>query len=372
MKYFLVLKAMLIESDNMFKTLLDSSPEGILVIDLSGHIMEASSIALEIFGTENKHDLLNRHFLRFIHKESRKKVRKVIERTISEGFEQHVEFILTKIDQKQFIGEISTTLIQDSSGMPGSFMTIVRDVSHRKEMEKQLIHTEQMAGLGEMATGIAHEINQPLNTISISLENMLQEISKTESSQYFVGKIQKIFENIHRIDKIIDHIRTFSRDQDDYIPTAFDINESIRNALSMVTVQYKHRDIDLITDLSDHLSMIIGNTFRFEQVILNLIINAKDALEERELHEEFDKEIKISTRQDDHTIYVEVSDNGIGIKKEDIDNILLPFYSTKEQGTGMGLSISFGIIKKMKGNIAILSKGHGGTTIQITLPTGTS
>ncbi|MGE4587306.1 MAG: PAS domain S-box protein [Mangrovibacterium sp.] len=362
----------LVKSENMYRTLLDASPEGILILDLSGHITEVSGIALEIFGTENKQDLIGRHFLRFIHRDSVRKVRNVIEKTISEGLEQDTEFILTKIDHKQFIGEVSTTLIQESNGMLRSFMAIIRDISQRKEIEKQMIHTERMAGLGEMATGIAHEINQPLNTISMSLDNMLLEISKTENEKngYLVGKINKIFENIYRISKIIDHIRAFSRGQDDYISTAFDINESIKNALSMILVQCMHRGIDLITDFGMNLPLILGNTYRFEQVILNLIINAKDAVEEKEKYLSFNKEIRLRTFLADHNLCIEIEDNGEGIKKEDIGNVMLPFYSTKEvgKGTGMGLAISFGIIKEMKGKIAIRSEVLKGTSIRISLP----
>ncbi len=362
----------LIESENMYRTLLDASPEGILIIDLAGHIIEVSGIALEIFGTENKQDLVGKHFLRFLNKESYKKVKSVIEKTISEGLEQDIEFILTKINGENFIGEVSTTLIQENNGMPRSFMAIIRDISQRKEIEKQMIHTERMAGLGEMATGIAHEINQPLNTISMSLENMLMKISQIpqDRDHYLIEKINKIFENIYRISKIIDHIRAFSRDHDDYIPTAFDINESIKNALSMISAQCSHRGIELITDLSNELPAISGNTYRFEQVIMNLLINAKDALEEKEKQGSFNKEIKLRSYLSGQTVNVEVNDNGIGIKKEDIGNVMLPFYSTKEvgKGTGMGLAISFGIIKEMKGTIDIQSEIFKGTLILIRLP----
>ncbi|MGV8138200.1 MAG: PAS domain S-box protein [Mangrovibacterium sp.] len=365
----------LIESENMYRTLLDASPEGILIINLSGHISEVSGITPEIFGMESKQELIGRHFLYFVHKESRQKVRSVIEKTMIEGLEQDVEFFLTKANGKQFVGEVSTTLIQETNGMPRSFMAIVRDISQRKEIEKQLIHTERMAGLGEMATGIAHEINQPLNTISMSLDNMLLEISRNKGGEYsyLARKINKIFESIHRISKIIDHIRVFSRDHDD-IPSAFDVNESIRNALSMISEQCRHKGIDMVNDLAGNLPFIYGNTFKFEQVILNLVINAKDALEEKKLRADFSKEIRIKTYKDDHHILVEVIDNGIGIKEEDLANVMLPFYSTKEEGkgTGMGLAISFGIIKEMKGNIDIRSEVLGGTSVSISLPIDTT
>jgi PAS domain S-box-containing protein len=358
----------LAESENMYRSLLEALPEGILILDLTGHIVEVSGIALEIFASKSEHELIGKHFLRFIHQQSRKKVRSVIEKTLFEGLEQDVEFILLKTNGKQFIGEISTTLIQEADGKPKFFMAIIRDITQRKEFEKQLIHTDRLVSLGEMATGIAHEINQPLNTISMTLDNMLMEISKDKELQtnYLKVKINKIFDNVDRISKIIDHIRAFSRNSDDYIPVAFDINESIRNALSLITLQLKHQEIDLITDLSDNLPLVYGNTFKFEQVILNMVINAKDALENKEC----DKKIKIRTFKTHSCVYTEIMDNGIGIKQEDIENVMLPFYTTKEagKGTGMGLAISYGIIKEMKGEINIQSEVGKGTIVGIALP----
>ncbi|MCL3782193.1 PAS domain S-box protein [Prolixibacteraceae bacterium JC049] len=367
-----IIEEALIESKKMYQTLLDASPVAILIIDLSGHIIEVSSIAPEIFGVDNKNILLGKPFMHFVHEDSKTKVKDIFERTMSNGLEQDIEFIFAQSGHRQLVGEISTTLIQEQNGTPQSFMALIRDISQRKEMEKQLIHSERMAGLGEMATGIAHEINQPLNTISMSLENMLFEISnkKNENSHYLTEKINRIFDSIYRIGKIIDHIRTFSRDQNDYIPSAFDINESIKNALSLITVQYKHKAIDIITQLDDKLPTTIGNTFRFEQVILNLVINAKDALEDPKLNEYIRKTITIRTFTNETDIIVEVEDNGIGIQEEDIEHIMLPFYSSKQvgKGTGMGLAISFGIIEEMKGNIVIESKPEKGTVVRIKIP----
>ncbi len=366
------MEKVLCESENMYRTLLEASPEGILIINLSGRIIEVSGIALEIFGTEKRQELVGKHFLRFIDDKSLRKVRNVIEKTLSEGLEQDVEFILKRIKKGSFIGEVSTTLIQDNHGRPSSFLAVIKDISQRKEAEKQMVHTERMAGLGEMATGIAHEINQPLNTISMSLENMLMRIAQLppKKSFYFEGKINKIFENIYRISKIIDHIRAFSRDHDDFVSTAFDINEGIKNALSMISVQCEHRGIDIVTELNTKIPAIQGNTYSFEQVVMNLLINAKDALEEKGKQESFNKEIRVRSFLSNQTINVVISDNGQGIKKEDIRNVMLPFYSTKEvgKGTGIGLSISFGIIKKMNGTIDIQSETLKGTSVVIKLP----
>jgi signal transduction histidine kinase len=225
-----------------------------------------------------------------------------------------------------------------------------------------------------MSAGMAHEINQPLNTLSILFDNILFEAKEKHSvsEAYLVSKSDKIFNNILRIKNLIDHVREFSRSQEGYILTPFNINESILNALSMVSEQFKISGISLITGLNENLPMIKGNTYKFEQVILNLIINSKDALLEKKnlLNEAFPMFIKIRTWLDNQQIFIEVEDNGTGIKDEHMDKILQPFYTTKEtgKGTGLGLSISYGLIREINGKIDIQSKVQEGTHIMVTIP----
>jgi PAS domain S-box-containing protein len=343
-------------------------------MDINGLITEISNITLEIFGAENKQEFLGEHFFHLIPDEEIGKLKDVLTKTQVEGLVQNVEVILTKKNKSQFICELSTTLIQETDGRPKAYMAIIRDISQRKKIEQQLIRTERMVSLGEMASGMAHEINQPLLSITLGIENMFFKIKQANAvdENYFKIKSEKIFEDIQRIGYIIDHVRAFSRDHDDYIVTSFNINESIKNAISMISEQFKHHGIKLMIKLDKKVHPINGNTYKFEQVILNLLNNAKDALEEKTkvTKDDFEKTIKIRTSFDEHTNYVEVTDNGIGIKSEDIDRILFPFYTTKEvgKGTGLGLSISFGIIKELNGNIEIESKPLAGTTFRITLP----
>jgi len=367
-------KDALIESEKMYRTLLNASPEGIIIMDINGLITEISNITLEIFGAENKQEFLGEHFFHLIPDEEIGKLKDVLTKTQVEGLVQNVEDILTKKNKSQFICEFSTTLIQETDGRPKAYMAIIRDISQRKKIEQQLIRTERMVSLGEMASGMAHEINQPLLSITLGIENMFFKIKQTNAvdENYFKIKSEKIFEDIQRIGYIIDHVRAFSRDHDDYIVTSFNINESIKNAISMISEQFKHHGIKLMIKLDKKVHPINGNTYKFEQVILNLLNNAKDALEEKTkvIKDDFVKSIKIKTSFDDQTNFVEVTDNGVGIKSEDIDRILFPFYTTKEvgKGTGLGLSISFGIIKELNGNIEIESKPLAGTTFRITLP----
>ena len=366
------------ESEKMYRTLLNASPEGIVILDMEERIIEVSNITVEIFGAKNKNEFLGQDFFRFIPDNETEKLKDVLKRTLLDGLVQNIEFVLKKKNLSQFICELSTTLIQESDGRPKSYMAILRDISERKKIENQLIRTERLVSLGEMASAMAHEINQPLLSISLGIDNLFMKIQQSQSvdQTYFHNKSEKIFEDILRIGRIIDHVRAFSRDHDDFILSSFDINESIKNAISMISEQFKHHGIAMTVKLDQNVHPIIGNTYRFEQVILNLLTNAKDALDEKTKvsNANFEKTIEIKTYHDPRTNFVEIKDNGIGISSKDIDRIMLPFFTTKEVGigTGLGLSVSFGIIKELNGNIDIESKPISGTLFRISLPINSS
>lgn len=360
-------------SEEKYRTILNASPYGILLTDIKGIITDISEIGLELFGFHTRDDLVGRHFFRFVPSEEKNTIRKIVEKTMNEGIAQNIEVKTRKKNQSLFLSETSTTLIQDSSGIPLSFMIIIRDISQRKKMEAKQIHADRMANLGEMASGIAHEINQPLNIISLVMDKILFVSANTEiiDIEFFKNKSDKIFENITRIRNIIDHIRAFSRSHDDYVPTAFDINSSIENAVSMIAEQFKHLAINLNFNLEKPIHKISGNTYKFEQVMLNLLANAKDAVIEKKSKQEeyFDMIIEIRSYKENQFIIVEVTDNGIGISNEDANNIILPFYTTKDEGkgTGLGLSICYQIIKEMGGTLEITSDIFYGTKIKIIL-----
>jgi PAS domain S-box-containing protein len=363
----------LILSEKKYNTMLNASPDGIVLINSKGIIIEVSEIGLELFGFNNKEDLYGKHYLYLVSPEEINIIREVISKTVDEGINQNIEVKFKRRNQSIFQGEISTTLIQDPLGEPFFFMISVRDITTRKKIERKMIHADRMASLGEMASCIAHEINVPLNTVSLIMDNVLHEVTENENidKNYLTRKTDKIFENIIRIRNIIDHIRAFSRDQPDYIAARFDINLSINNALNMMAEQLKHHSIKLTLHLDENLTFIVGNTYTFEQVILNLLSNSKDALLERKSQEslDYDMSIKINSFMENEYLIIEVVDNGKGIKKEDIENVILPFYTTKDpgNGTGLGLSISYRIIKELGGTIELEPNTSQGITVRISL-----
>ena len=360
-------------SEEKYKTMLNVSPDGILLIDLKGIITEVSDIGGEILGANAKDDLVGKNFLTFVPFEEKQTIKEIIEITANEGIAQNIGLLIRKKNQALFAAEISSALIQDQVGSPVFYMVIIRDISQRKKTEAKQIHADRMANLGEMASGIAHEINQPLNIISMVLDKILFEADKAQTIELEFLKIksEKIFENITRIRNIIDHIRAFSRSHNDYVLTTFEVNLSIENAVSMIVEQFKYLGISLSLQLKEQLPQIFGNTYELEQVILNLLMNAKDAVIDKKSKQEEYVEMIVGIRSylESQFLIVEVSDNGIGISEEDINNIMLPFYTTKEEGkgTGLGLSICYQIIKGMGGTIEILSDRFLGTRMKIVL-----
>ncbi len=360
-------------SEEKYRTMLNASPDGILLIDLKGFITEVSEIGLELFGTNTRDDLVGKDFHQFVPSEEKNTIKEIFEKAMNEGLAQNIGIKLRKKNQSVFDAEISSTLIQGPDGAPLSFMIIIRDISQRKKVEAKQVHADRMANLGEMASGIAHEINQPLNIISMVMDKILFETVKTDTIdiEFLKNKSDKIFDNITRIRNIIDHVRAFSRSDDDYVLTAFDINSSIENATSMIMEQFKHLGIKMNFRLDKNIPQLVGNTYKFEQVIVNLLANAKDAVIEKKSKQEKYGEmiVEIKTYQENQFLIVEIADNGIGIENDDIHNIILPFYTTKDEGkgTGLGLSICYQIITEMNGTIDITSDKVNGTKIKLIL-----
>ncbi len=360
-------------SEEKYRTMLNASPDGILLLNLYGVITESSDIALELFGTNRREDIVGNNINMFVPGDEIDNLKDIFERTMSEGLVQNIGLKIRKKNKTILPAEVSVTLIQGPDLSPLSFMVIIRDISQRTKMEAAQIHAARMASLGEMATGIAHEINQPLNIISMVMDKILFESSKEETIdiEFIKGKSDKIFDNITRIRNIIDHIRAFSRSHDDYIATAFNVNLSIENASSMIAEQFKYLGIELEIILDKSIPLISGNTYKFEQVMINLLNNAKDAVIEKKnsRNDSYEMLIKVKSFQEDNFIVVEVIDNGIGINSQDISSIMLPFYTTKEEGkgTGLGLAICYQILKEMDGSIEVESERQVGTSVKLLL-----
>lgn len=255
------------------------------------------------------------------------------------------------------------------------------EVTRRKEGERIANQQSRLASIGELATGMAHEITQPLNAIAFSIENLRARFAAgTMDAEYLKGKTVAVGSDIDRIRRVIDHVRLFARAIPDDYRVRFSVNAAIENAVALMGVQFATHGIDIVFNLDGSLPDAWGNPYQYEQVVLNLLTNARDAIEERILKEsEADNPdvkpgmIYLSTYENDVSIIFEIRDNGIGIAEADRIKIFDPFFTTKApgKGTGLGLSISFGIIRDMGGTIETIAD-PGSTRFLVSIPKGVS
>ncbi len=250
---------------------------------------------------------------------------------------------------------------------------IAEALKRQKEQQQIIVHQASLTSLGELASGIAHEIKQPLQNISLATESLGDEILMEEPDKNYIGEaVKDIFEGIKRIKFIITEISNFSRGQQEQLCEFFSVNTRIQNAFSLARTKFSNRRINVVFDLDDNIPDIEGNPYKFEQVIVNFFNNAKDALEEKaeKSAEDFEKKMFVISRFANNYIIVEVKDNGTGIPENIKTNIFLPFFTTKSigKGSGLGLSISLGIIKELGGLIELESKESEGTTMRIKIP----
>ncbi len=242
----------------------------------------------------------------------------------------------------------------------------VEQARERKESAAQIIHTSKLATLREMLTSVAHELNQPLNVIRMAAGNVRRKVSKgTADAEYLNNKLKRIEERTARAADIINHMRMFGREVNEN-PEPIDARSVVTNALDLMGEQLRLAKIEIVSELAEDCTSVLGHTIQLEQVILNLLSNARDAMAES------DGETKITLRvfEDNKGVHITSEDTGGGIPEDVLPRIFEPFYTTKEmgKGTGLGLSVSYGIVRDMNGTIVAKNIADG-ARFTITLPT---
>jgi C4-dicarboxylate-specific signal transduction histidine kinase len=259
-----------------------------------------------------------------------------------------------------------------------AIIAAVWDVTEKLEQEAMLVQTGKMATLGEMATGIAHELNQPLNVIKIGADFLTKSFAKGRPpSEKELRRIAaEMSGNVDRAARIINHLRDFGRKSEE-VMDAISINKPIRGVMTLLGTQLMKRGIQCELDLRENLPRIFGDPNKLEQVFINLVINARDAMmaRQRELKHKGQTApmiMRIKSFLDEDRVVVTVSDTGPGVPASLRAKIFEPFFTTKKvgEGTGLGLSISYGIIKQHNGTIEVDGEGNtvGGATFRLTFP----
>jgi len=251
---------------------------------------------------------------------------------------------------------------------------VSQEVQKVKQQQQLLVQKSKLEYIGELSAGLSHEVNQPLGGISMGLDNILLRMSEGSlDEKYIQDKFQILFKDIERINQIIQHVRIFSRDQQDSLKEDVDVVRVINNALSLVKMQLKDHQIGLDLQFASEIFLLVGNPYRLEQVFLNLLSNARFAVEEKGRkggNAGYKKKIAIRCKRNNGFCEIFVKDNGTGISSENINKIFDPFFTTKDEdkGTGLGLSISYGIVKEYGGKIEVQSKEGVFTEFLIQVP----
>ena len=253
-------------------------------------------------------------------------------------------------------------------------LAVVNDVTDRIRAEQQVIQSSKMATLGEMAAGVAHELNQPLAVLKMVANFFTRQTSKEliPDQDQLRQMTTKIVNNVARASRIIEHMREFGR-KPNLECTEVQINDVLQRACDFFSEQLKIRDIAVDWELDPDQPTILADPNRLEQVFINLLVNARDAIEDKCSAKECvpaDRIITLRTRSNTRSVITEVVDTGPGIPKDVVGRIFEPFFSTKEvgRGTGLGLSICYDIVTDYDGTIHVVSKPDHGARFVVTLP----
>ena len=234
-----------------------------------------------------------------------------------------------------------------------------------RDKQEQLVQAGKLATLGELTTGVAHELNNPLNNIGLFVGNAIDliELGATDRGQ-IVRELRRTTQQVHKATEIISHLRTFGR----AAPVSrepISLTQVIERALSLMQEQLRLREIKVMVDLGSEDPVVVGNPIQLEQVFINLLTNARDAVADSP-----HKAIRISGSVGSASVEIAFADTGKGIPAGLERRIFDPFFTTKQvgKGTGLGLSITYGIVKEHGGTISVSSPPGEGATFLIRLP----
>jgi len=357
------------ESEEKYRSLFDSGPDPIFVVDCeTGAIRDANPRARELY-KHTKEELIGKSFVDLGPDHNADCLN-----LFNDGGSSCIYFpklLHYKKGNEPFFVNMHACPI--SYRGRHAIIIAVADITEIIEKDAQLIQAGKMKSLGEMSAGVAHEINQPLNAIKMGSEflSLMQEEGRTVPKEQFVEVVQEISTQVDRAAEIINTLRSFGR-KSDIIEEQVNLNQPIAAVLSMVRRQFELDNIRFNLELSDNIPEITAHSNRLQQVVFNLVANARDAINDKCSPHESDciRRISIRTGSEEQLVFAEIEDSGAGIAEGDLHKVFEPFFTTKEtgQGMGLGLAITYGIVKDYGGEIRIQSEKDKGTVFRMEFP----
>jgi len=341
------------------RTIIETADALIIGLDLEGRIVLFNRKCEEVTGY-SKREILGRVIWdALIPERCLEGVKKVFESSSFDQLPSRFENPwLTKSGEERMISW-HTTNVKDAEGNINLVLGIGIDITEQRKLEERMLQSEKLASIGELVSGVAHELNNPLTSILGYSQILLGKARDIDLRK----DLERIADSAERASKIVRNLLTFARRRE---PDGrkININEVLENTIELRTYDPKCSDIKIVKEFSPDIPPVSADFHQLQQVFLNLIVNAEQAISSARKG----STIRIKTEEIGRNVRITVSDDGPGISRENLRKIFDPFFTTKEQGTGLGLSISYGIVKDHGGEIWAESQEGKGTIFFIELP----
>jgi PAS domain S-box-containing protein len=347
------------DSEEKFRRLVESSLDGI-VLHSGMNLVYVNRACLEMFNYQEPEEMLGQSLLKFLDAQYHQAVSRWQSQMLKGASRPRIlEMKGVKKDGSKFDIEL-VSFPTTYEGRP-AIQTHIRDITHKKHLEEQLGRTEKLAALGQLAAGVAHEINNPLGGILVYSYLLLEDLDLGRPER---AQAEKIIREATRCKEIVQGLLEFSR----HMPSkmvALDLNALLEEVLSLVEDHLLFQNIRVKRHLAPHLPPVRGDKGRLEQVFINLLMNSGEAMKA-----EGQFTVTTACEAGGGLVSIRFQDTGPGIPESHLSRLFDPFFTTKEvgQGVGLGLSISYGIIQKHLGKIYVDQTGPEGTTFVVELP----
>jgi two-component system NtrC family sensor kinase len=340
-----------------FRTLFRAAPDAVLtVLHTTGRVREANDAVREVFGLE-PHQVVGRVLLDVLVPNDRPILEEALGKAFA-GQPARVEVhIVTPEGQSRVIALAASRLPEAD---PPSALLVGRDMTHERELRVRLMESDRLAAVGELVAGVAHEVNNPLSSISAFAQLLLRDTALTPAQR---ESIEVIRGETLRASQVVKDLLAFARRSEPQ-SAPLDLNSVVGRTLRMRQYQFNEASVRVETDLARDLPSVMGDARQLQQVCLNLLTNAVQAMSPG------GGLLRVRTYQANDLVRLEVQDTGPGIAVDARAHIFEPFFTTKKEGegTGLGLSVSYGIVTTHGGAIEVVESGPGGTTFRVTLP----
>ena len=357
------------ESEQKYRTLFDNALDGIFVTyDDMMRIQICNKAAATMYGFNSATEAIGKNLLDYVHPEDRERA---LDAIITDAFEKQLNRLsefrsITKDGRDIWVSTLSTKMISEGKI---TRLISVRDITKQKhsELEKERIEQQlqlagRLAAVGELAAGVAHEVNNPLTAVQAFAELL---VSDPDLDGRVKEDIEVIYSQAQRAAKITSNLLSFARRHRPE-KRLVSINHAISKTLELHEYRMKVNNIDIVQELDPNLPETMADFHQLQQIFFNLITNAEQAMTDHNGK----GTITIRTEVVEGMITISLADDGPGIPEENIKKIFDPFFTTKEvgKGTGLGLSICFGLVKSHDGNLLVQNNDNGGATFVIQLP----